>query len=249
MLEPKRQPVRVYLIGDSTMADYSGDYNPGKDYLKTLYPLTGWGQVFQQFMSSDSLVNIKRFIAVDSVIVENKARGGSSTRSFFQEGRWRDVYQNLKPDDLVLMQFGHNDSYKINQERYVNVEGYKEYLRLFVSQSRDKDAYPVILTPVARNYPWKNGHLKNAHGKYDQAAKDVAIEMDVPLIDLNNLSMEYFSTRGKEYVTKHFFMNLLPGKFEAYPNGKDDNIHFQPAGAKAVAQLVFDTMKKLDVKE
>ena len=31
---------KVYLIGDSTMADYTGDYDPGKDYMKTRYPVT-----------------------------------------------------------------------------------------------------------------------------------------------------------------------------------------------------------------
>lgn len=39
----------VYLIGDSTVADYTGDYEPGKDYMKSRYPVAGWGQEFQPF--------------------------------------------------------------------------------------------------------------------------------------------------------------------------------------------------------
>jgi len=241
--------VTVYLIGDSTMADYSGDYDPGKDYMKTRYPLMGWGQVFQPFMSSDSLKQVSGLIKTDSVIVDNRARGGRSTRTFFQEGRWRSVYENLKKDDLVLMQFGHNDAAENKQERYVNIEGYKEFLRLYVSQTRQKGAHPIILTPVARNYPWEEGHLQNVHGEYDQAAKDVAEEMGVMLIDLNQRSMDYFSDKGKEYVSKNYFMNLPAGKYEAYPEGQEDNTHFQPAGAKAVAQLVFDAMKELEFKD
>ncbi|MCM8568426.1 rhamnogalacturonan acetylesterase [Gramella jeungdoensis] len=245
----QQEPVTVYLIGDSTMADYSGDYDPGKDYMKTRYPLMGWGQVFQQFMISDSLPKVRGLIKADSVVVDNKARGGRSTRTFFQEGRWRSVFENLKEDDLVLMQFGHNDASESKAERYVNIEGYKEFLRLYVSQARQKGAHPIILTPVARNYPWKDGHLQNVHGEYDQAAKDVAEEMNVMLIDLNQRSMDYFSQKGKDYVSKNYFMNLPPGKYEAYPEGQDDNTHFQPAGAKAVAQLVFDGMKDLKIIE
>ena len=244
----QQEPVTVYLIGDSTMADYSGDYDPGKDYMKTRYPVMGWGQVFQQFMTSDSLKKVSGLIKTDSVIVDDRARGGRSTRTFFQEGRWRSVYENLKEDDLVLMQFGHNDGAENKTERYVNIEGYKEFLRLYVSQARQKGAHPIILTPVARNYPWEDGHLQNVHGEYDQAAKDVAKELDVMLIDLNQRSMDYFSEKGKEYVTKNYFMNLPAGKYEAYPEGQDDNTHFQPAGAKAVAQLVFDGMKELKIE-
>ena len=42
----KSNATTVYLIGDSTMADYANNYEPGKDYMKTRYPVTGWGQVF-----------------------------------------------------------------------------------------------------------------------------------------------------------------------------------------------------------
>ncbi len=236
----------IYLIGDSTMADYSGDYDPGKDYMKTRYPITGWGQVFQQFMDSDSLYKVSNIVKTDSVIVDDRARGGRSTRTFFQEGRWRSVFEKIKKNDVVLMQFGHNDAATKKTERYVSVEGYKEFLRLFVVQTREKGALPIILTPVARNYPWKNGQLHNVHGDYDQAAKDIANELQVLLIDLNQISMAFFSKMGKLYVTENYFMNLEPGKYEAYPEGQNDNTHFQTAGATEVARLVFQGMIALN---
>ncbi|MEP7093369.1 MAG: hypothetical protein ABI793_04860, partial [Flavobacterium sp.] len=55
----------VYLIGDSTMADYANNYEPGKDYMKTRYPVTGWGQVFQQFFAKDSLRQLNNLIKSD----------------------------------------------------------------------------------------------------------------------------------------------------------------------------------------
>ena len=125
----------IYLIGDSTMADYANNYEQGKDYIKTRYPVTGWGQVFQQFFVKDSLKQIKNLIKSDSVRIDDRARGGRSTRTFFQEGRWRSVYENLKKGDIVMMQFGHNDGAADKTERYVDIEGYKEFLRLFVSQA------------------------------------------------------------------------------------------------------------------
>jgi lysophospholipase L1-like esterase len=236
----------VYLIGDSTMANYANNYEPGKDYMKVRYPITGWGQVFQQFLVKDSLRKIKNLIKSDSVFVDDRAMGGRSTRTFFQEGRWRLVYEKLKKGDVVMMQFGHNDGAKDKTERYVNVEGYKEFLRLFVNQTREKGATPIILTPVARNFPWKDNVLNDVHGEYDKAPKDVAAEMHVGLIDLNKASRDFFTKKGQAYVTEFYFMNLPAGKYEAYPDGQKDNTHFQTKGAIEVSKLVFEGMKVLN---
>ncbi|MEL0455842.1 rhamnogalacturonan acetylesterase [Flavobacteriaceae bacterium SZ-1-7] len=246
VVEELKTVTTVYLIGDSTMANYTGDYDIGKDYMKTRYPVTGWGQVFQPFLVSDSLNQLKNLIKTDSVLVDDRARGGRSTRTFFQEGRWRAVYENLKKGDIVIMQFGHNDAAESKPERYVNIEGYKEFLRLYVSQTRQKGAIPIILTPVARNYPWKDDKLEDVHGEYDKAPKDVAKEMNVCLIDLNLKSREFFTKKGKDFVSQNYFMNLPPNTYEAYPDGQRDNTHFQPKGATVVAGLVFDGLKEIN---
>ncbi|RNI22077.1 rhamnogalacturonan acetylesterase [Rufibacter latericius] len=239
----KKNIVRVYLIGDSTVADYS-DYD-GEDYLNKRYPVMGWGQVFKPFLTKDSLTKVKHLIKGDSVILLDKARGGRSTRTFFEEGRWAAVYKDLKKNDVVMIQFGHNDAAVDKSERYVNIQGYKEFLRLYVSQTREKGAIPILLTPVTRNYPWKDGKIGNVHGEYPQAVKDVSKELNVPLIDLQQLSIDSFSQKGEEFVTNTYFMNLPAGKYKNYPEGQKDNTHFQPDGAKEVARLVFEGMKGL----
>ncbi|ALJ01494.1 rhamnogalacturonan acetylesterase [Rufibacter tibetensis] len=239
----KKKIVRVYLIGDSTVADYS-DYD-GEDYLNKRYPIMGWGQVFKPFLAKDSLNKVKHLIKADSVILLDKARGGRSTRTFFEEGRWAQVYKDLKKNDVVMIQFGHNDAAVDKPERFVTIQGYKEFLRLYINQTREKGAYPILLTPVARNYPWKDGKIGNVHGEYPQAVKDVAKELNVPLIDLQQLSIDSFSAKGQEYVTANYFMNLPAGQYKNYPEGQKDNTHFQPAGAKEVARLVFEGMKNL----
>lgn len=239
---PKSNVTTIYLIGDSTVADYSleGDYQTKR------FPLVGWGQVFQPFFQKDSLKLVKNVLGnVKEVKIDDRAKGGRSTRTFFQEGRWAEVYKSLQKDDVVMMQFGHNDGSVEKTERYVDIQGYKEFLRLFINQTREKGATPIVMTPVARNYPWKEGKLTNVHGEYPQAAKDVAIELNVKVIDLNELSMAFFTSKGQDFVTKNYFMNFEAGLYGAYPNGQKDNTHFQTAGAKEVARLVFNAMKKL----
>jgi lysophospholipase L1-like esterase len=235
---------KVWLIGDSTVANYELE----EDYQSKRYPATGWGQVFQPFLAKDSLPQISHLVQADSLIVDDRAKGGRSTRTFFQEGRWREVYSQIQPGDLVLIQFGHNDAAENKTERYVNEEGYKEFLRLFIHQTREKHATPILLTPVARNYPWENGHLQNVHGNYPAAMKAVADEMKAMLIDLNQLSMDFFSEKGKVVTSEKYFMNLPSGVYEAYPEGQNDNTHFQPAGALAVARLVFNALTIIEKK-
>lgn len=233
--------VRVFLIGDSTVADYT-IYD---DYRTKRYPITGWGQVFQAFMSRDSLIRIRNIIKTDSVLVVDSARGGRSTQTFFEEGRWASIYKSLQPKDVVLIQFGHNDAAKDKPERYVTVQGYKEYLRLYVNQTREKGAIPFLITPVNRNYPWVDGKLTSVHGEYPDAVRQVAKELEVRLIDLTQLSCDFFTSKGQEYVTSHYFMNFPAGTFEAYPAGQKDNTHFQPEGAVEVARMVFEALQKI----
>ena len=239
--EKKGKITKVWLIGDSTVADYSLE----KDYSVKRYPIMGWGQVFQSFMASDSLRQIRPLVRSDSAVVDDRARGGRSTRSFFEEGRWSEIYGQLSPGDLVLIQFGHNDASVNKGERYTSLTGYKEFLRLYVNQARGKGAIPILVTPVARNYPWKDGRLGNTHGDYPAAMREVASETGAHIIDLTELSMEFFTSKGQDYVSTTYFMNFPPGIYEGYPDGSRDNTHFQPAGATAMAQLVFTAMKGL----
>lgn len=237
----RKRPVKMFLIGDSTVADYT--LEPG--YMASRYPLTGWGQVLQPLLNKRTLIPLKGLVRADSVTIDDRAKGGRSTRTFFQEGRWSSVYRDLQKGDLVLIQFGHNDSSKEKTERYVDIEGYKEFLRLFVNQTREKGAVPVLITPVTRNYPWIADSLGSAHGDYPQAMKVVAGELNVALIDLTSSSAALFSRKGKEYVSSNYFMNLPPDKFPAYKNGQTDNTHFQPEGAKVVAEMVYEGLKSI----
>jgi lysophospholipase L1-like esterase len=235
-----KKEIRIFLIGDSTVADYSLD----SGYMKKKFPIHGWGQVFQPFFIKDSLDQIKHLISADRVTIVDRAKGGRSTRTFFEEGRWTEIYQQLKKDDIVMIQFGHNDAAIDKPERYVSLQGYQSYLRLFVSQSREKGAIPILITPVNRNYPWKDGKLSNVHGLYPNAVKEVARALNVRLIDLTQLSIDAFTARGQQEVTLKYFMNFEKGLYPGYPNGQKDNTHLQREGAIAVAQLVFNAMKK-----
>jgi lysophospholipase L1-like esterase len=222
---PTGPKTKVYLVGDSTMADYE----PGRA------PLAGWGMPFKHFFDS-------------TIAIDNRARGGRSTRTFLSEGRWKPIADILQPGDYVLIQFGHNDEAREEKykDRYTPVDDYKKNLLQFVSETRVKNANPVLITPVSR-MRFKDGKQQETHQEYTAAVYEVAKQQNVPLVDLDKKSRELYQQLGEEN-TKLLFMYLSPGEHPAYPDGQKDNTHFNEYGARRIAQLVLAGLKEARVE-
>ena len=214
------------MIGDSTMCLYGPERAP----------LTGWGMPFALFFDS-------------SVVVDNRARGGRSTRTFINENRWQPIADSIQPGDYVLMQFGHNDGAKEEKykDRYTAIPDYKTNLLRFINESRAKNGIPVLITPVTRMSFDKEGKIKETHKEYSAAVKEVGIATNTPVIDLDERSRELLQQLGPEQ-SKLLYMNLDSLANPHYPDGQKDNTHFNEYGARLMAQLVLKEMKKLKIE-
>ncbi|MGF7232306.1 rhamnogalacturonan acetylesterase [Arachidicoccus sp.] len=210
----------IWLIGDSTVCHYNSSQ----------FPLTGWGMPFADYFDS-------------SILIQNKARGGRSTRTFISEGLWAPIKNNLQKGDYVFIQFGHNDEAKNYPDRYTPVEDYRKNLEKFVEDSREKGAIPVLITPVSRRKFDGAGKALETHGAYSPVVREVAAKMNVPLIDLDQMSIALYQRFGPENTTLLF--NLLkPGEEPNYPNGVLKNAtHFNTYGARHIAELVLQGIK------
>lgn len=222
---PKKTKTTVYLIGDSTMCEYE----PKRA------PVTGWGMPFRYFFDS-------------TVRIDNRARGGRSTRTFISENRWRPVADSLQAGDYVLMQFGHNDEAKEERykDRYTPVPDYKTNLATFIAETRAKGATPVLITPVSR-LRFANGVAQETHAEYTAAVFEVAKQHKVPVVDLDKKSRELYQQLGEEGA-KLLFMQLQPGEHPSYPEGQKDNTHFNEYGARKIAQLVLVGLREAGVE-
>lgn len=217
----RKQKLTIYLIGDSTMADKS----------VRAYPETGWGMPFKYFFDS-------------TVLVENHAKNGRSTKSFREEKLWQPILSKLKAGDYVLIQFGHNDESPEKVGRYTTPEQFKNNLTQYVQETRRKAANPVLITPVARRSFDPSGKVVNTHGIYGNLVKEVAEQLKVPLIDLQQSSEALLQQFGVE-ASKLLFLHLEPGEHPNYPAGKEDNTHFSELGARKMAQLVLKEIRSL----
>ena len=184
----------------------------------------------------------------DKVEIHNHAKNGRSTKSFIDQGLWQAVLDLLQPDDYVMIQFGHNDQKMTDSSRYTDPHGaYKRNLQRYVKESREKGAQPILITPVMRRRFDEHGQFYDVHGDYPGVVREVAAQMQVPLIDLHQTSRDLFASLGEE-KTKEIFLWVEPGKYTRFPDGKQDNTHFSESGARQIAGLVVNGIKALDLK-
>lgn len=218
-LLPRQEKKRIFLAGDSTMSIKA----------VTAYPETGWGMPFVHFWN-------------EQIDVINKAKNGRSTRTFRSEGLWQNILDEGKSGDYVFIQFGHNDEVITKVATYTNPKEYSSNLIRFVEEAKEKKMIPVLMTPVARRKFSDAGLALQTHEAYSQIVRDVAKKVDVQMIDMDKLTMDLYQQFGKEQSSL-LFLQLKAGEHPNYPDGKEDNTHFNELGARLVAQIVLNEIK------
>ncbi len=213
--EETPEPLRIVLVGDSTVASGSG-----------------WGDAFAKLLAPGAQC-------------VNMGRGGRSSKSYRDEGHWKKVLaakpdwvliqfgHNDQPGKGPERETDAKTSFRDNLARYIaeaRAIGARPVLvtsltrRNFNAEGRIVPAELAAATDTAGG---KNPDFLNA---YVEAARIVAAERKTPLIDLNARSIEQ--------------MNLLgPEKAAAYdPKPKDpahpDKTHLSARGAAETAKLV-----------
>jgi lysophospholipase L1-like esterase len=178
--------------------------------------------------------------------VVNRARNGRSTRSFIELGEWRALVSELRPGDVVLLQFGHNDQSVNKPDRYTPLPDYSRNLARFVHDVRARGAQPVLLTPVARRTFDAAGRLSPSHGGYPDAVRALAAREQVPLVDMEHISSALLQQAGDE-GSRMLFLWQAPGQHRNYPDGVQDNTHFSPEGARRMAQAFVAALRDSDL--
>lgn len=163
-------PVRIILVGDSTVA-----------------PRNGWGPGFCD-------------IVTPQVISVNLAKNGRSSSSYRAEGLWAGVIDQLKANSggiptYVLIQFGHNDQPgKPGRSTDLATE-FPANLRQYVVDVRAAGGKPVLVTPLTRR-SFQGGKLKNDLAAWADATRKVAAEENVPVLELNSESASAVQKMG-----------------------------------------------------
>ena len=214
------EQITIFLAGDSTVTDSSEEG----------FPFSGWGQMLQYYFRHD-------------VAVANHAVGGRSSKSFICEGRLDAIAEQIKEGDYLFIQFGHNDQKIDEARRTYPATTYPEHLRQYIAVARQRKANPVLITSVHRRYFDESGKLKDTHGAYLDAVRQLADEEGLPLIDLAEKSKRLFELEGPQ-GTKAIFLFGAPGEWENHSAGISDNTHFQEQGSIRIADLVVEGIRE-----
>ncbi|KAJ3157537.1 hypothetical protein HDU86_003188 [Geranomyces michiganensis] len=217
----------LHLAGDSTGAKGGA---PGT---------SGWGPFLQQYIDESV------------VVVQNGARGGRSSRTFLSDGSWAAVMNVTKPNDIVMLQFGHNDQSPltdatrsrgvirgIGEEFEDTVNGvtnkpervytFGHYLRTMIAETQAKGAIPVVLSKTL-NKKWDD--ITNGVDRGDQWSgwsREVAAAAGIPFLDMRNIVADTYDVAGIKILAEYFPI---------------DGTHFSPAGANANALAVAKSFK------
>jgi lysophospholipase L1-like esterase len=205
-------PSKIILVGDSTTA-----------------VVGGWGPSFCAY-------HVTSFAAC-----VNLARGGRSSGSYRAEGSWDVALGEMRVPGYrkvwVLIQFGHNDQPgKPGRSTELATE-FPANLARYVDEARAVGAEPILVTPLTRRI-FKDGKLDNDLAPWAEAARRVAREKGVPLLDLNAESVAAVQSMGEAAANR--FAQLPPG---SAPTGQpaatpaSTEINEQPM---AVPRLSFD---------
>ncbi|WP_406479247.1 rhamnogalacturonan acetylesterase [Streptomyces sp. NBC_01615] len=193
----------------------AGDSTAAQKYADAA-PETGWGMAFPFFLHED-------------LKVANHAVNGRSSKSFVDEGRLDVILEAIRPGDFLLIQFGHNDEKSADPTRYTEPwTTYQDYLRQYVDGARARGARPVLATSVERRKFDADGNALPTHGDYPASMRALAEDEHVALLDIQALSLALWQKLGVEETKKYF----------NWTETEQDNTHFNPPGAIAVARLV-----------
>lgn len=200
---------RFFLIGDSTVSSGSG-----------------WGDALSMFLTAD-------------VEVLNPASSGSSSRSFYEGGLFDETRGMLTEGDYLFIQFGHNDS-KTGDRRtepgeapdYVGT--YRDYLEMYIAETRAAGAVPVLITSMSRMTFGSDGEHRRTHGEYAPAVRQVALDNDVELLDLEAYSHEVFNELGEDETVR---------LYAGFRDDPEDRTHFPPEKAPLVAAMVAELLR------
>lgn len=166
------KPLRVILVGDSTMASS-----------------TGYGDALCSRLSPETACI-------------NLARGGRSSGSFRAEGRWDEVQALLHDSGAfratyVLIQFGHNDQPGKPGRSTDLVREFPSNMTRYVEETRALGGVPVLVTPLTRR-SFRGAWVHDDLAPWSAAVRQVARATGTPLVDLNALSMADIQAIGPE---------------------------------------------------
>jgi pectinesterase len=182
---------------------------------------SGWGAGFRRLVSG----------AVEVIYM---AATGRSSKSSIDEGLWTEAL--AKRGQYYLIQFGHNDEPGKGPERETDPKTtYRSHMARYVDEARAIRATPVLITSLVRRIYNEDGTIRTTQTPYVDAVRALAIEKQVPLVDLHAITAD-----DAEHAGEEAWAYLSPRD----DKGQVDRTHLNAKGSEVVARLLVEALRK-----
>ena len=158
---------RIYVIGDSLVADYYGVAPAGQEALVR----TGWGQVLDSYI-------------VDNVNVTNLGNSGAWATGMRSDA-FTNVLKSAQPGDIMILESGYNDrSHSTDEEM-------REAVTDMITTAYEMGLTTFLVTPNASAHDYSGSVVWSA------AIREVATGLSdkTTLIDLSQQSYDFLNSR------------------------------------------------------
>lgn len=220
-IEPVSNVKTVFLCGNSTVVDQNNE------------PYASWGQMIPRWFDT-------------SVAISNHAESGLTAKTFLAGKRLDKILSMMKENDYVFVEFGHNDQ----KEKYAGDGAWYSFvhnLKIYIDKVKAKGGHIVFVTPTQRRlFNDDKKTIRESHGDFPDAMRYVAKRENVPVIELHDMTRDFFETLGFEN-SKHALVHYPMGSFPNQQKALADNTHFNPYGAYEVAKMVIMGIKQLQL--
>ncbi len=268
MAKIKAAKTRVFIVGDSTSAVYE----------KYRMPRMGWGQVFQNQFKNNQVIVVDGSRSGRSSRDFYNGRWFDQMAGLIQAGDYVFINQGHNDQNCDAAKPARGGFDVANLCTYPNdAKGNKQFsagkpemsfqnsLERYVQIARNKGAIPVLFTPTARikntkgeqTTPVVHSHyIKASAGKdyaftgdYSQTIFDTAKANNLPLIDLEKVSIAFANFVG-EPGWRDYWLVVNPKQYPYYAKGRSgsiqapDGTHFQERGALVIARLVAEEIRR-----
>lgn len=200
----------------------------------------GWGQVIDDYLNSDVTVN-------------NTAYSGKTAKAFTETNNYRRIMNNMKPGDILIISFGHNEASGLEGTTIPNADtenkdSFKHYLKYYyIEPALRCGVQPILMSPVARGWGPFTSFDGQFHYQWAMAAKELAEEYkangtNLPFIDMFHITTNEYLHMGKQAALESYHKLTRP---DSDGNLQYDTIHYNETGARFAAQIILCEMKEL----
>ena len=228
----------VFVAADSLAQTYPDDVRPQ----------TGWAEFLARYLGCEPCAAshddafpyeaATRYEGPAGPIVRNAAMAARSLRSFIAEGKLACLLAEVRPGDVVVLQFGANDATCARPLRYSSLEDFGAFLGRYVDSIRDRGAVPVVVTPPPR-HNFANGRLVEDFTAYAEVERSFCAREGVALVDLSREGGLLVDGMGPQR-SRCLYMKLSAGQYGRYPGGVDDSTHLSALGARLFGRIVAE---------